>query len=657
MTKPVLIQAKNSSSIDRLTSFVPDSFAITWEMNGDFKLSLTTWNDGSPAYANLSVENTIKYDGSEYFIKQATPDYSQGIETLSISATHVYSEVGQIYQRKVKKGDANYTPTDILEYFFKDNKLGFSYNVIGNFSKQKITDLGNCSAKDALSKILELWSDCVIYPVGRVIKVYTRDNFFKNYGHRIDYLNSASEINFEYDSTDIVNQVRAVGPTFEKTVTTGDSSKLSGATTAVNGDWGPAIRYAAKLMGVKISDANVNKIKDLIQHESGGSETVVNNSDSNAAAGHPSKGLVQFIQSTFNAYMVKPYTNILKGFHQLLAFFNNSNWEIDMKLGGWGPTGSRRRDSIIHKKTTVAGTGAKKVIADAKKYLGVPYVWGGHNKSNPRAGMDCSGFVSQVYYDFGINIPAYTVSMERYGHTVSTPQTGDMLFYGAHGSSHHVALALDSKTMIYEPQPGESCRMEPISYYPPSWIARNNDMAKIVADNNDSGNNDDNSGEDATTSTTTTENYFEPFIVQDDESIKKWGLHPGGDVSSDTIKNKDEMKKWVLTQLKPDPTLSIKATADNNDPVTPGDMIRLEIRPKQFVSNMGVVGYEYHPFSKTSRTSITLNQTAKTILDYEKSRNKNIQTAKNSSISQATDNSSGQETWTDEEVNQFGSGL
>lgn len=179
MTKPVLIQAKNSSSIDRLNSFVEDSFAITWEMNGDFKLSLTTFNDGSPAYANLSVENTIKYDGSEYVIKQATPDYSQGIETLSISATHVYSEVGQIYQRKVKKGDVNYTPTDILEYFFKDNKLGFSYNVIGNFSKQKITDLGNCSAKDALSKILELWSDCVIYPVGRVIKVYTRDNFLK----------------------------------------------------------------------------------------------------------------------------------------------------------------------------------------------------------------------------------------------------------------------------------------------------------------------------------------------------------------------------------------------------------------------------------------------------------------------------------------------
>ena len=66
---------------------------------------------------------------------------------------------------------------------------------------------------------------------------------------------------------------------------------ISGTKHAVNGDWGPAIRYAAKLMGVNITDEYVEKIKRMIQGESGGSETVVNNWDSNAAAGHPSAGL------------------------------------------------------------------------------------------------------------------------------------------------------------------------------------------------------------------------------------------------------------------------------------------------------------------------------------------------------------------------------
>ncbi len=646
--QPVLVQAINSSSIDRLVSFVPDSFQISWELNGDYKLSFTAWDDKSPAFANLNAESIIKFANTDYVIKQVTPTDSKGIETVNVSATHVYSDISRVFQRNVKKGDVNYGPADILNFYLKDNKLGYSFQVIGNFSKVKVTDLGNSSAKDALSKIVELWPDAVIYPDGKQIKVYDHDHFFKNYGHRIDYLNSASEVSFDYDSTDIVNQVRAVGPTFEKTIKTGDESKLDGTTSAVKGDWGPAIRYAAKITGTLINDDEVNKIKDVIQHESQGNETVVNHWDSNAAAGHPSKGLLQFIQSTFDHYAIKPYTNILKGFHQLLALFNDSNWRDDIKLGGWGPTGGRRMDKV---KLPSKSSGAKKVIAAAKKYLGVPYVWGGHNKSNPRAGMDCSGFVSQVYHDLRIEIPAYTVAMEKYGKTVSKPQTGDMLFYGRHGASYHIALALDEKNMIFEPQPGQSCRMEPISYYKPSWIARNDKMAKIVAEGKDD------NGSNATTSVTTTENYFEPFIVQDDESIKKWGLHPGGDVTSDTIKNADQMKKWVMTQLKPNPSLSVKVTTiDNNEP-TPGDMIRLEIRPKQFITNMGVVGYEYYPFSKLNPTTVTLNQNAKTILDYEKARNRNFQTATQNAGNHANNNASGQETWTDEEVGQFGAGV
>lgn len=42
--------------------------------------------------------------------------------------------------------------------------------------------------------------------------------------------------------------------------------------------------------------------------------------------------------------MVKGHTDILNGMHQLLAFFNNTNWRKDLPYGrrGWGPTGSRK---------------------------------------------------------------------------------------------------------------------------------------------------------------------------------------------------------------------------------------------------------------------------------------------------------------------------
>lgn len=125
-----------------------------------------------------------------------------------------------------------------------------------------------------------------------------------------------------------------------------DGSKLSGTMKAVNGDWGPAIKFAAKCMKTSVSDAEVTIIKGVIKHESNGSETIVNNWDSNAAAGTPSMGLLQFIEPTFKKYCLEGYTNIKVGFHQLLAMFNDSNWKSDVHTGGWGPTGSKRYDKL-----------------------------------------------------------------------------------------------------------------------------------------------------------------------------------------------------------------------------------------------------------------------------------------------------------------------
>lgn len=135
-----------------------------------------------------------------------------------------------------------------------------------------------------------------------------------------------------------------------------DGTKLSGTMKAVNGDWGPAIKFAAKCMKTSVSDAEVTIIKGVIKHESNGSETIVNNWDSNAAAGTPSMGLLQFIEPTFKKYCLEGYTNIKVGFHQLLAMFNDSNWKSDVHTGGWGPTGSKRYDKLPV-DITPAGTG------------------------------------------------------------------------------------------------------------------------------------------------------------------------------------------------------------------------------------------------------------------------------------------------------------
>lgn len=114
-------------------------------------------------------------------------------------------------------------------------------------------------------------------------------------------------------------------------------------TEPINGDWTPVVEYAAKLMKVELTKDSLNVVLSRIKQESNGDQTVVNDWDSNAQAGHPTIGLLQYRDDTFAYWALEGYTDIRKGFHQLLALFNDSNWLRDISVsGGWGPTGKKR---------------------------------------------------------------------------------------------------------------------------------------------------------------------------------------------------------------------------------------------------------------------------------------------------------------------------
>ena len=82
-------------------------------------------------------------------------------------------------------------------------------------------------------------------------------------------------------------------------------------------------------------------------------------------------------------------------------------------------------------------------------YLNTPYLWGGRSVF----GIDCSGFVQQVFYFFNKEIPrdAYQQAME--GEVVGFLQevnTGDLAFFdNEEGVITHVGLLLDSENIIH----------------------------------------------------------------------------------------------------------------------------------------------------------------------------------------------------------------
>lgn len=79
---------------------------------------------------------------------------------------------------------------------------------------------------------------------------------------------------------------------------------------------------------------------------------------------------------------------------------------------------------------------AEAVIATAKKYLGVPYVFGGTTPS----GFDCSGFLQYVFKQNGISIPRLADDQYKLGKSVkmSELKAGDLVFFSTYepGASH-----------------------------------------------------------------------------------------------------------------------------------------------------------------------------------------------------------------------------
>ncbi len=113
-----------------------------------------------------------------------------------------------------------------------------------------------------------------------------------------------------------------------------------------SGRWAETVTAVLRELGM-YSTGNLNNVLKAIQKESGGNPNAVNNWDSNAKNGNPSKGLLQVIKTTFDAYAGKykskgqldPYANIYAGVRYASSRYG-SGWSARMarpggyKIGG-----------------------------------------------------------------------------------------------------------------------------------------------------------------------------------------------------------------------------------------------------------------------------------------------------------------------------------
>jgi hypothetical protein len=101
------------------------------------------------------------------------------------------------------------------------------------------------------------------------------------------------------------------------------------------------------------------------------------------------------------------------------------------------------------------------LVTYAKRFLGVPYVWGG---STPR-GFDCSGLVRFVYQRFGFDLPHSSYADFNLGRRVSSRgplEPGDLVFFSGLG---HVGLYVGHGKFIHAPHSGTRVQISRLSEY------------------------------------------------------------------------------------------------------------------------------------------------------------------------------------------------
>ncbi len=227
----IVTDLKNTMS-ELLLDFYYESFSYEYERNSSRTVSFTAYmtSHNKDVYNMLQNESFIEYEGQTYVIKNTNPKMTGNVHTNEVTAHHIMYEFQNHYISKdIVNEELNYEDEteqelyysleDYLNFGFRGNKLGYTYEIKGKFSGTKaIDDLGDKNGIEFLVEGAEIFN-YIMFADNKKIYIYDEATFYKQSELVIRYQLNNDEVNVSVNTNELKTYIEGYGKKKNKTET------------------------------------------------------------------------------------------------------------------------------------------------------------------------------------------------------------------------------------------------------------------------------------------------------------------------------------------------------------------------------------------------------------------------------------------------------
>lgn len=217
-----------------------ETFQYDYEINNERSISFTAFKtvERSDMFDMLTNENYIIYEGQQFVIKSSAIKYDSQIVLNEIVAKHIFMEFQNHYVEKDIENEElnnevaesedensdldptlNYTLKQYLDFAFKNNPLGFTYEIVGDINRRApVEELGGQNGMEYIVAGAELFG-YIYFADNKKIYFYQPDSFYQRANTPIIYRHNSDELSCTIVTTDMKTYGKGYGKKKTKTET------------------------------------------------------------------------------------------------------------------------------------------------------------------------------------------------------------------------------------------------------------------------------------------------------------------------------------------------------------------------------------------------------------------------------------------------------